>query len=116
LEFVGDDLPKLMRAADLVITRAGMSTLSELAALGKAAIVIPIPNSHQEENAAVFYKNNAAVYYEQKNCDKDDFVTLIKDILDNPAKPDNLSLNIKKIMPTDAAEKMSDIILKIIRV
>ena len=50
------DMADVMRAADLVICRAGASTLSELTALGVPAILVPSPNvtnHHQEKNAAV---------------------------------------------------------------
>jgi UDP-N-acetylglucosamine--N-acetylmuramyl-(pentapeptide) pyrophosphoryl-undecaprenol N-acetylglucosamine transferase len=53
-------------AADLVVTRAGMGTLTELAALGKPAVVVPIPESHQEENARFFADSGAALYFEEK--------------------------------------------------
>ena len=49
----------VMRAADLVISRAGASTVSELTALGVPAILVPSPyvtNNHQEKNAAEFVK------------------------------------------------------------
>lgn len=62
--FVDDDMPHLLRAADLVISRAGAATLSELAALGKAALLVPLPpalgQSPQEINAEAFRRAGAA--------------------------------------------------------
>ena len=50
------DMPTVMRAADLVISRGGASTISELTALGIPSIIVPSPyvvNNHQEKNARV---------------------------------------------------------------
>ena len=57
------DMPTVMRAADVVLCRAGASTISELTALGAAAIIVPSPNvanNHQEKNARVLYDHRAA--------------------------------------------------------
>ena len=58
------DMPLVMRAADLVLCRAGASTISELTALGAAAIIVPSPNvanNHQEKNAQVLSDHGAAL-------------------------------------------------------
>lgn len=65
VDFLGDDMGHAFAAADLVVTRAGMGTLTELAALGKPAVIVPIPGSHQEENARFFADGGAAVYFEE---------------------------------------------------
>ncbi|MFH1564775.1 MAG: undecaprenyldiphospho-muramoylpentapeptide beta-N-acetylglucosaminyltransferase [bacterium] len=111
-DFVGDDIFAIINYSDLVISRAGMSTLSELSVLGKPVIIIPIPNTHQEKNAHIFYKNNAAIIYEQKYLDDDSFPELISELLTSKPKLNNLSLNIRKIMPNDGAKRVSEIIIK----
>lgn len=58
------DMPKVMAAADVIICRSGASTLGELTALGRPAVLIPSPNvtgNHQEKNARVLEKQGAAV-------------------------------------------------------
>ena len=58
------DMPLVMRAADLVLCRAGASTISELTALGVASIIVPSPNvtnNHQEKNAQVLADHGAAL-------------------------------------------------------
>lgn len=65
-----DDMPAMLAAADLVICRAGALTLAELAAVGKAAVLIPSPNvaeNHQYYNALEFEKAGAARVFEEKN-------------------------------------------------
>ena len=54
-----------MAASDLVVSRCGLGVLTELAALEKPAILIPIPHSHQEDNANLFASRSAAVVLSQ---------------------------------------------------
>ncbi len=63
--FIDKELPELLHSARLVITRAGIGTLTELAAVGKPTIIIPIPGSHQEANAQYFASKNAAIVVQQ---------------------------------------------------
>jgi UDP-N-acetylglucosamine:LPS N-acetylglucosamine transferase len=51
--FTEEQMLKAYLEADIVISRAGIGTLSELAALHKATILVPMPNSHQEENVQI---------------------------------------------------------------
>jgi UDP-N-acetylglucosamine--N-acetylmuramyl-(pentapeptide) pyrophosphoryl-undecaprenol N-acetylglucosamine transferase len=114
LDFVGKEIFAIMDFVDLIISRAGMSTLSELAVLGKPTIIIPMPNTHQEKNANVFYKNNAAVIVQQKYLNDNSFVKIILDLINKKPRLDNLSLNIKKMIPQDAAERVSEVVMDII--
>jgi UDP-N-acetylglucosamine--N-acetylmuramyl-(pentapeptide) pyrophosphoryl-undecaprenol N-acetylglucosamine transferase len=68
------DMPTIMAAADLVLCRAGASTLSELTAIGKPAILVPSPNvtgNHQYKNAKVLADRGGAVLMEEKDCSGD---------------------------------------------
>jgi UDP-N-acetylglucosamine--N-acetylmuramyl-(pentapeptide) pyrophosphoryl-undecaprenol N-acetylglucosamine transferase len=68
------DMPTIMAAADLVLCRAGASTLSELTAIGKPAILVPSPNvtaNHQYKNAKVLADRGGAVLIEEKDCSGD---------------------------------------------
>ena len=65
------DMPCIMAAADLVLSRAGASTLSELTALGKPAILVPSPNvtnHHQEKNAQVLGEKGGALVMAEASC------------------------------------------------
>lgn len=110
-DFLTEQLKDAYAVADLVISRAGMSVLTELAVLGKPAIIIPIPASHQEQNAIEFFKNNAALLVEEKNLTPAGFLEAIKELLADKVQLENLSRNIKKIMPADAAQKIVKMIL-----
>ncbi len=78
-----DELPKAYAIADVVITRAGMGTLSELAYFGCPSIVIPIPDSHQEKNADLLSRKNAARVLDQRMVAPDDFSKEIKKLIDD---------------------------------
>lgn len=61
------EMNDLLNRADIIISRAGMSLISEAASLKKALVLVPIPNTHQEKNAEFFAKHNAACYVPQGN-------------------------------------------------
>ena len=64
-------MPLVMAAADLVLCRAGASTISEITAIAKPAILVPSPNvtaNHQEKNARVLSEQGAAVLLREAGC------------------------------------------------
>ncbi len=110
-EFLTDEMKEAYAVADLVVCRAGLGTLSEIAALGKAAIVIPISNSHQEINAALFKKANAAVVLNQEAINSEFLVRVITDLLANHARRRVLKNNISRLAKPDAAARLADIVI-----
>lgn len=66
-KFVKTAMLDILSQADIIISRAGMSLISEAAALKKALVLIPITDSHQEKNASFLAKHNAAVMIRQGN-------------------------------------------------
>lgn len=111
-EFLTNEMTEAMCAADMIVSRAGMSTLSEFVALAKPAVLIPLPG-HQEYNAQYFQKNNAVVALSQDSLSKEIFVSTIKDFMYNKGKRENLSRNITKMMTTGGAEKTAALLLEI---
>ena len=112
-EFLTNEMTEAICAADLVVTRAGMSTLSELIVLTKPTVIIPMPNSHQEYNAGFFQKNNAAIVLSENSLNNSIFVSTIKELLFEKHKGENLSRNIAKVMSPDGAERVASEVLKI---
>ncbi len=100
-------------AADFVVCRAGLSTLTELSNLGKISIIVPMPNSHQEYNAVALMKENAALVISQKNLNENNFPVILRKILFNQNLQNDLAKNIKKIMPKNSDEKIANIIIKL---
>lgn len=110
-----DGLIKAYAAADVVVSRAGLGSLTELSYLGKPTILIPMPDSHQEDNAALLAKQNAAIVLNQKTLTTQDFIAAVKNLLNSKEKCSNLSFNIKKIMKSDANKRIKEIIFQLVK-
>jgi len=109
-EFLTDKMNDAIAAADIVVSRAGLGFLTELAAWGKPVILLPLPGTHQEANANYFSRRNAAWVLNQKETDSENFSQTIASLLYNDSDKANLSRNIKSIMKWDADQAMVDII------
>lgn len=109
-----DDIFKLMAAASLVVSRCGLATLTELCELAKPAILIPIPKSQQEDNAAIFERLHAAIVLQQNKLEAASFAANIRDALNNQALLDKLAANISKVMKRNASETMLALIKEIL--
>lgn len=111
-DFLGDDLKHAYAIADLVISRAGLSTISEIARLGKAAVLVPLPESPQMNNARYMAFLQAAICVPQKFLTPSALVKLIRQLLWDKKTADTLKINIAKIMPKNAAYEIAQIIIK----
>ncbi|MFA6513738.1 MAG: UDP-N-acetylglucosamine--N-acetylmuramyl-(pentapeptide) pyrophosphoryl-undecaprenol N-acetylglucosamine transferase [Patescibacteria group bacterium] len=109
-----DEVFALMSISTLVISRCGLASLTELCALEKPAILIPIPDSQQEDNAEVFKRYKAAVVLNQKTLSVEELIDKIKEVLVNNELRKNLTTNIFKIMKKNAAETMASLIWEIL--
>ncbi len=103
-----------MADADLVVTRAGLGTLTELAYLGKPTIIIPMPNSHQEENAEHFAEKKAAIVLLQEAISPRDFSEQIKTVLQSPEKLRNLSMAFAAAMKQGAHDGLVQTVERLI--
>ncbi|MBV1911082.1 MAG: undecaprenyldiphospho-muramoylpentapeptide beta-N-acetylglucosaminyltransferase [Kangiellaceae bacterium] len=106
-----DDMAKVYSWADVVICRAGALTVSEIAAVGIAAIFVPFPfavDDHQTMNARWLVKNDAALLIDQSELSKESTLLSIKTLLNDRPKIKQMAINAKKIAYMDAAQKMSD--------
>jgi len=109
-----DHIAQAMAKADIVVTRAGLGTLSELSFLGKACVIIPIPDSHQEENANYFKEHDAAIVLDQRILTPETFASVLNDLSSNESKRKELASNIRNAMKQGANEAMVEIIEKYI--
>lgn len=103
------DMARVMSAADLVMCRGGASTLSELAALGKPAIIVPSPNvaeNHQEKNARVLSGIGGARLILERDCSGKVLYEEACALLENPKKRAEMSANLQKIAVLDAADRI----------
>lgn len=111
LEFLTEDMKHAYAAADLVVTRAGMGALTELAALGLPAIVIPIADSHQEENADHFADQGAAVVLSEKSLTAERLAEAVLSLLRDAPRLEKLRSAMRQMNRPDAASAMAELIL-----
>lgn len=114
--FISDDFVSLLGAADVVITRAGATTILELASLAKPTILIPnakLSGGHQLKNAAVYQKINAVVIIdEDKLVDNPDIiVTAVDNILSDPVGSKKMAHVFSSFARPDAAQDVADMII-----
>ena len=111
-----NDMDVAYRAADLVVSRAGASSISELQLLGKPCILVPSPNvaeDHQTKNALALANRNAAIMVTDAESEEKLVDTVITTI-NNQNKLSDLSLNISKMALHNAAEHIVDKVFEII--
>ncbi len=112
-EFLAKEYPDAMKLADIVVSRAGLSTIAELSALGKVSIIVPMPDSHQEENARNLKQANAAVVLEKDEFNAETLARVIISLKFNQKRLELLSSNIFKLMPHDSAVRIAEILIKV---
>ena len=88
--FFRAELPDIMAAADLVISRAGANTLAELAALGKASLLIPLPETSsrgdQLRNAEMFRSRGASIVLPERDATPAAFTAAIEALFTDPRR------------------------------
>lgn len=113
------DMADCLAAADIVISRAGASSLSEIEAAGRASILIPSPNvaeNHQYHNALALAENGAAFLVEEKELeeDPDRVKKLVLDLLNDPEKLRRTAEKAHRLAIVDAKDKICDILDELI--
>lgn len=109
------NMPTVMAAADLMISRAGASTLNEIAAAGTPCIIVPSPNvtnNHQEKNARILEQRGAAVVLREEECDGAVLYQTAKELLSNPQRCARMRSALRDIAVIDSAERIYQIILQ----
>ena len=102
--------------ADLIISRAGAIAISEIANVAKPTIFVPLPTAaedHQSKNAMALVEKDAALMVDNKDVMEELAPTVIK-LFNDKKKQEELKTNLKKLAISDAAEKITDEILKLI--
>lgn len=108
------DMATAYRAADVVISRAGASSISELCLLGKASILVPSPNvaeDHQTKNARALSDKDAAIFCADKDARQNLVNEAIK-LINDSAKIKSLETEVKKLAFFDSAEVIAKIVLE----
>jgi UDP-N-acetylglucosamine--N-acetylmuramyl-(pentapeptide) pyrophosphoryl-undecaprenol N-acetylglucosamine transferase len=130
LERLGDNCPKNLQAmefvsrmdlayavADVVISRAGAGTISELCLLGKPSVLVPSPNvaeDHQTKNATTLVENQAALLIKDADSKEQLWPETFK-LLNDKMKLNSLAENIKKLAKPNAAKEIVDVIMGVLK-
>ena len=110
------DMAPVMRAADLVICRAGASTISEITALATPAILVPSPyvtNNHQEKNARILERHGGAVVLLESEASGEALYRTARDILRDPQRQAGMSRGMAELGIRDATKRLYDTVMSI---
>ena len=108
------DTPRCLAAADLVLCRAGASTLAELTYLGKPVLIVPSPNvtdNHQEKNARVLEKAGGARVFLEGEFDAPSLLQTVKELLADRETLSRMSEAMSALSVPDATDQICSIIL-----
>ena len=97
-----DDMASVFAASDLVISRAGASTMTELSSLGVASILVPYPaatGDHQTKNAAALSELGGCILLPEENLDEDRLFAEISSLIDQTQKLKEMRRNAKALQP-----------------
>ena len=111
------DMPLVCAAADLVVCRAGASTISELTAIAKPAILVPSPNvtnNHQEKNARVLADHGGALLLREGECDGDLLYQTVAGLLEQRERRAAMSRALSQMGVADAAGRIYETLLELI--
>ena len=112
------NMPTVMAAADVIISRAGSSTCNEIGASGTPCILIPSPNvtnNHQEKNARVLADRGGAVLVLEKDCTSEGMYQQITDLLADEARRESMTAALQSMVQIDSAEQICDILEQLIK-
>lgn len=120
LDFVHSGMSSLLGAADVVVARAGATTILELAALGRPTVLVPnryLTGGHQLKNAAVYAENGAVELLDEHELDAQPqlLVDTLSALLANPGQRQRMSKLFHSFTKPHAAQDMADMILAAVK-
>lgn len=112
------NMPELMAASDLIISRSGATSLTEISALGRASILIPSPNvteNHQYFNARTFSDIGAAILLEEKDLSGESLYESVNSVLFDSGKLSQMEKAAKTLFNKNAINDIGDTIVSLIK-
>ena len=112
------NMPLVMAAADVVMCRAGASTISELTAIAKPSILVPSPNvtnNHQEKNARVLANQGAAILLREKDCVGDTLLESANQLLRDKDQREGMIQALHGMAVPDASQKIYETLMGIMK-
>ena len=110
------NMPVVMAAADVIICRAGASTIAEVAAAGKPTIFVPSPNvtdNHQEKNARILEEHGAAIVLREEECDGDTLYRTVTELLADRERLGTMGRAVETMAVPDSARQIMDTIYEL---
>lgn len=111
-----DDLPARMAAAHLIVSRSGASTVAELAAIGRPAIMVPLPHALDQDqfaNAGLLAEAGGGIRLEQRDFTPERLATELERLAADPAGLAKMAAAAKAAGTLDAAERLADLVLQV---
>jgi UDP-N-acetylglucosamine--N-acetylmuramyl-(pentapeptide) pyrophosphoryl-undecaprenol N-acetylglucosamine transferase len=105
-----DDMPGLFARADLLICRSGASTVAEVTAAGKPAILVPFPRAaddHQKRNAEALERAGAAVMLEESKLNRESLVAAVSSLFSEPSRLEKMGDAARKLSHPSAARDIA---------
>ena len=107
------NMPTVMAAADVMISRAGSATCNEIAAAGVPCVLIPSPNvtnNHQEKNARVLEEAGGAMVVLEKDCTPEKMYELVSGLLADKRRRNEMTTALHTLVKSDSAQRICDIV------
>lgn len=111
------EMPSVMKITDLMVTRAGASTISEITVLEVPSIFVPSPyvtNNHQYKNAMDLVNSDAALILEEKDLTKEALISLIDKTIDDKEKLLSMKKNLNKLAVKDSSTRIYNVLKDLI--
>ena len=112
-----DNMLNVLKICDLIITRAGASTIAEITAIGLPSILVPSPyvaNNHQYYNAMELVNNKASILLEEKDFNEENLLKQIDLVLNNPKLLDEMHQNSLKLGVKDSTDRIYQILKELV--
>lgn len=112
------DIPKIMRGANLIISRASATTLAEISALAKPSILIPLPlaaQNHQAINAKIYEEKSAAIVLGESSLTANSFLSIINNLMEDEKLRNLLGHHAKQFAQKEAAEEIIEVLFKVMK-
>ena len=112
------NMPTVMAAADVIISRAGASSCNEIGASGTPCVLIPSPNvtnNHQENNARILESRGAAIVLTEAECTPEKLIATVETLLADREKCGEMSVALRNKVVLDSADRICDMIEELSR-
>jgi UDP-N-acetylglucosamine--N-acetylmuramyl-(pentapeptide) pyrophosphoryl-undecaprenol N-acetylglucosamine transferase len=111
-----DDMAQALACADLVVSRAGAMAVAELAAAGRASILIPLPSAsdnHQLANARMLEQLGGAKVLQQQGLNSTQFCLTLEEMVASVGKIEQMEVNARRLFVPDAARRIANLVLEL---